>query len=75
MMRLFWVDGRFGWPAIAALVFVTISALVLDLVWRFVVIPFDTLAIYAAAANVIAILLLIAVCKYMDTHFGKQTRM
>ena len=74
MMRLFWADGRFGWPVIAALVLVTISLLALDLVWRLVVIPFDTLAIYATVAVIAAAAILIAGCKYVDVHFGKQKR-
>ena len=60
MMRLFWVDGRFGWPVVIALTFVTLSALILDFVWRVLTISFERLVIYAAVIDVSAAAVMIA---------------
>ena len=61
MLKLLWVDGRFGWPFVIAVAFVTLSVIGFDFAWRLVVIPFDRLVIYAAAAvsGVAALLILV----------------
>ena len=59
MTRLFWVDGRLSWPLVIAVVFVTASLLAVDFVWRMVVVPFDTLLIYAIMLDGAAAALLI----------------
>jgi hypothetical protein len=58
MKRLFWSEGRLSWALVATVVFVTVSVLSLDLVWRTVEISFDTLLVYAVAANISAALVL-----------------
>jgi amino acid transporter len=59
MKRWFWVNGRFGWPLIIALLFVTVSAVVFDFVHRVVVVPFTALVLYAVVGNVLATALMI----------------
>ena len=59
MKRLFWSDGHLSWAFVIAVVFVTVSLVGLDLVWRTVVIAFDTLLVYAVIANVSAALVLV----------------
>jgi hypothetical protein len=63
MTRLVWVNGRFGWPLIMALVFLTISMVAADFVWRLLVIPFEKLAAYAIAIDALAAALVI--CAYV----------
>jgi hypothetical protein len=56
-----WRDGRLSWDVVGALVFVTVTVLATDLVWRFTRIQFETLTIYAVccvAAVLVAILAL-----------------
>ena len=71
-MRLFWFDGRFGWPLVIGIVFVTITLFVGDLVWRVVHMPFDTLLIYVVLADAAAAILLVAV--YLSLVRGKRER-
>ena len=52
MKGFFWIHGRLGWPLVISIAFVTMSALVLDYVWRRVVMPADTLLLYAAVVDV-----------------------
>lgn len=59
MKRWFWFEGRFGWPFITVLLFVTVSAVVFDFVHRVVVLPFTALAAYAIMGNLLAIALVI----------------
>ena len=59
MKRFFWIDGRLSWPFVTAVVFCTVSLIGLDLVWRIVVIQFDTLMIFAVVANLVAALILV----------------
>jgi hypothetical protein len=61
VLRFFWVDGRLGWPPVIAVVFVTVSALVLDYVWRMFVIPSDRLIMYAVIIEVMLAIALIFV--------------
>lgn len=48
MPRWLWKDGRFGWGAIAAVVFLTLSILAFDIAWRTLRLPFGRLVIGAA---------------------------
>ena len=51
MKQLFWVNGRLSWPFVIASVYLSLSLIVLDYVWRVVSISFDTLLIYATIAD------------------------
>jgi hypothetical protein len=51
MKRLIWVDERLSWPFVIAVAYLSASLLILDYIWRIVVIPFDTLLIYATVAD------------------------
>ena len=61
MMRLFWVDGRFAWPFVAAVAYVTFCILGFDFAWRLVVLPFSRLVIYAAVVDLAVAALLICI--------------
>jgi hypothetical protein len=50
MKRWVWMNGRLSWPFVIALVYLSVSLLLLDYIWRVIVIPFDTLLIYATVA-------------------------
>ncbi len=47
MTRWIWVDGRFSWTFIIGTVLFTLSLIFIDLVWRTVVMPAETLLIGA----------------------------
>lgn len=47
-MKWIWSGGRFSWPFMALLVFLTIALVIFDVIWRMFVIPFEALALYAA---------------------------
>ena len=49
---MLWIDGRFSWPFVAGIVFATASLLCADFVWRTVVLPFDTLLVSVALAEI-----------------------
>ena len=70
-MRFCWVDGRLGWPLVILIVFVTASVLVLDYVWRTVIIPADKLIMYAAAVEVTLAILLVTLCSFVQRRLAK----
>ena len=59
MTRLFWIDGRLSWPFVITVVFLTLSAVIIDFVWRSFVIPFETLLIYSVICEGAAVILLV----------------
>jgi hypothetical protein len=59
MMRLFWVDGRLPWPLVVTVGFLTLSAVIIDFVWRSFVVPFETLLIYSVIGEGVAVILLV----------------
>jgi hypothetical protein len=59
MMRLFWVDGRLSWLLVIFVVFLTLSLLILDFVWRSFDIAFETLLIYSVICEGAAVILLV----------------
>jgi hypothetical protein len=71
VMRFCWVDGRLAWPLVVLIVFGTASALVLDYVWRTVVIPADKLLMYASAIEVISVVLLVSLCSFVQRRLAK----
>ena len=70
MKRLFWVNGRLSWPLVVAIAYVSVSAVILDYVWRVVVIQFDTLLLLAVAAEV-AGPILVVLCYYALRRQGR----
>ena len=62
MTRLFWVDGRLSWPLVVTVGFLTLSAVIIDFVWRSFVIPFETLLIYSVICEGAAVILLVGAC-------------
>lgn len=62
MIRRLWVDGRFSWTAIGALVFLTVSLLAFDFVWRIVQMRLETLLVYAALVDLAALSAIVGVC-------------
>ena len=59
MTRLVWVGGRFSWLFVIVVAYMSLSLVATDYAWRNVTMPFETLFIYAIAANAAAILVLI----------------
>ena len=51
MKRLLWVNGRLPWLLVASVVYLTVSALIVDYVWRVLVIQFDTLLLSAVVID------------------------
>jgi hypothetical protein len=47
MIRLFWVDGRFSWALVVIVAYLSVVLLVVDYVWRVVVVEFDAFLLYA----------------------------
>ena len=70
-MRFFWVDGRLGWPLVIWIVFGTTSVLVLDYVWRTVIISADTLIIYAAVVDASLAIMLAALLRFGQGRLSK----
>jgi hypothetical protein len=52
MTHWFWIDGRFAWPFVAALVLLAWGLVGADFIWRELTIPFETLAMIFLAAFV-----------------------
>jgi hypothetical protein len=52
MKGFFWTDGRLSWPVIAIMAYLTTSVVIADYLWRMVVIPFNSLLVYALATAV-----------------------
>lgn len=60
-MSLLWTKGRFSWPFVAVVAYLSVSLVVGDYLWRVLVVPFDTLILILALADAaIALLLYIA---------------
>ena len=58
-MRLLWVNGRLGWPFVIAMIFITVTVVMMDFAWRIALIPFASLAAYTVIADLAAAALLI----------------
>ena len=43
MMRLIWVEGRLSWKFVIVVAYLSALMIIFDLLWRLLVIPFDTL--------------------------------
>jgi len=72
MMRLVWRDGRFSWPFVVVVVYLTLSLLIVDFVWRRFVMPFETLLIYTVVGDsAVAILLIVACLRFRRTADAK----
>ena len=47
-MKRIWINGRFSWAAIVALVYASVALIVLDYCWRLIELPIEELILYAA---------------------------
>lgn len=65
MMRWFWIEGRFSWPFVAAIVFLSLVLVVADFIWRVLVVPAETLVALAGVACVAAVLLFVVVMRFL----------
>ena len=70
MKRLIWVNGRLSWPLVAAIAYLSASLIAVDAVWRSVVMPFDTLLIYAVIVDGAVAGLLIALYVVLRAKVG-----
>lgn len=70
MMRWFWIDGRFAWPFVTAIVFLSLALLIADFAWRVLVIPLESLVALVFALCVAFALTGIA----LKTWFGRRKR-
>jgi len=62
MMRFVWFQERLAWPFVVFVVYVTLSLLIVDFVWRRFVMPFETLLISAVIGDVVVGVILVAMC-------------
>ncbi len=62
MKRLLWIDGRLPWPLVVSVVFLSSSLVVVDFVWRVVVLPIEKLLLYAVLVDGAVTVLLIGSC-------------
>lgn len=67
MKNWFWRDGRLGWPFVAAVVFLSVSLIALDLVWRFMQIAIEDLLLYAMLAEAGAALAIVLAYRILRT--------
>ena len=65
MMRWFWIEERFSWPFVAAIVFLSLVLVVADFIWRVLVVPAETLVALAGVACVAAVLLFVVVMRFL----------
>lgn len=65
MMRWFWMERRFSWPFVAAIVFLSLVLVVADFIWRVLVVPAETLVALAGVACVAAVLLFVVVMRFL----------
>jgi hypothetical protein len=57
-----WRDGRFAWPLVVFVVYMTLSLVIVDFVWRRFVMPFETLLIFSVLADGAVGVVLILMC-------------
>jgi hypothetical protein len=73
-MRFIWVDGRFSWGLVGAVVFLSASVIASDIVWRVLRIQVDTLLIYAAATDIVAAAVLILAVRFVRRCMNPRPR-
>jgi hypothetical protein len=56
MIRRFWIDGRFSWPFVAAVMLSSLLLLLADLAWRMLVISGGVLAALVVGVGIFAAL-------------------
>ena len=61
MIRLFWVDGRFSWTFVAIVAYLSAVLILMDYLWRVVVVEFDTFLLYTlvVAASLFALIVVL----------------
>jgi hypothetical protein len=60
-MRWFWTEGRFSWPLVGSILFLSSAMVLTDLAWRTLVIPVESLIASVAGVGVVAVLIFIGV--------------
>lgn len=71
MRTIFWIDDRLAWPPVIAITYLAISLMVCDYIWRMVQMPFETLILFFALGNVVAIALIYGI--YRSVFKKKRT--
>jgi hypothetical protein len=59
MKRWFWCNGRFGWPLVGTVLFLSVGLLAADFAWRVLVMPSETLAAVVVGVCVVVLLIII----------------
>jgi hypothetical protein len=73
MLRLLWIDGRFAWPLVAIVAYLTLTLIFMDYAWRVLVIQFDTLLLYGLAlAGSVFVLGVSITLRYRAPRTGKS---
>lgn len=63
MKKLVWRDDRLAWPLVIGIAYAAVALMVCDYIWRMVVMPFETLVLFLALGNVVAILVIYGIYK------------
>ena len=76
MTRLLWVDGRLSWPLVIVVAYISASVIIVDFVWRIVVLPFDTLLLCVVTIGgslfvLLGLLMLLSARARRKTNFRK----
>jgi len=59
-MRWFWIDGRFSWAFVSAVLFVTLSLLCADFAWRILIVPFESFLLLTIVVDGVLAVILVA---------------
>lgn len=72
-MRLIWTYGRFGWPLVAAIGFLSVSLIAADFAWRVLIVSFETFVMGAVLADGLLVLVMIGFYLVLCTRFRKPS--
>jgi hypothetical protein len=53
MKRWLWVQGRFSWSFVAAIVIVSLALVLADIAWRLLIMPLETMLFFCGMAGLI----------------------
>jgi len=68
MRQWIWVEGRFSWPFVVAVLYMAIFLLVADYLWRTLSLPFETFAILAFIVFTVGAVVIIVTCCIRTSH-------
>lgn len=74
MKRWCWIDGRLPWLFVAMVAFVSASAVGFDFAWRVLVLPFESLIIWAALIDTFLAILFVSVYLTMKRTHRPRSR-